>query len=211
MSAWLEHVERWKDCTNCPLCQQRDRICLARGVLPADVVFVGEAPGASEDALGEPFRGPAGKLLDQIIDRALPTGTRFALTNLVACFPREAKGRGDNQPESEEIKECEPRLIEFVNIARPKLIVCVGRLVTQWIDHDDTVKCVDIDHPAFILRMPLAQKGMATQKAIVVLRCAVEDVMGRSQIFTKWGNGNHADITTLKYRHNHVNESDIPF
>src|SRR5207244_4450732 len=136
MSAWTDHVARWKDCTACPLCQQRDRIVLARGQVPCDVVFVGEAPGASEDVLGQPFVGPAGRLLDQIIERALPAGARFALTNLVACFPREAKARGENMPEVKEILACRPRLLEFIDLCRPKLVVRVGREAGDWVDHD---------------------------------------------------------------------------
>jgi uracil-DNA glycosylase len=182
MSAWTDHVERWKDCTACGLCQQRDRIVLARGQVPADVVFVGEAPGASEDALGLPFVGPAGKLLDQIIERSLPTGTRYALTNLVACFPREAKDRGENEPEVAEILSCRPRLLDFIQLCRPKLVVRVGRLASDFLEHDAYGKVcgaqvVDIVHPAAVLRMPLAQKGMVVQRAIVQIRCAIADAL----------------------------------
>ena len=190
MSTWADHVSRWKDCQACPLCHQRDRICLARGVVPCDVLFIGEAPGASEDAIGQPFVGPAGRLLDQIIERSMYLTATHALTNHVCCFPREAKERGENEPEHNEILACRPRLIEFVNIAQPRLIVCVGSLAAEYINHHDSVPCVDIVHPAAILRMPLAQKQMAAQKTIVVLRRAVEDMLqsGRTQ-FTNWGNG----------------------
>src|SRR3954471_2435855 len=99
MTTWLEHVARWRDCTRCPLSQQRSNIVLARGQVPCDVLFVGEAPGASEDALAQPFCGPAGHLLDQIVERALPPIVSYAMTNLVCCFPREAKAQGDNEPE----------------------------------------------------------------------------------------------------------------
>lgn len=179
---WLDHVAKWKDCTACPLCRQRDNIVLARGQVPCDVLFVGEAPGASEDALGRPFVGPAGHLLDQIIERALPPGTRYALTNLVACFPRDAKAEGINEPEVSEIKACRPRLEEFIELCSPRLVVCVGSLASDWLQHDAYGKvcgatAVDIVHPAAILRMPLAQKQMAVQRAIVVLRNAVEDMI----------------------------------
>lgn len=240
MSAWTEHVARWGSCTDCPLCQQRDRICLARGNIPADIVFIGEAPGASEDAIGRPFVGPAGKLLDNIIDRAVPPGVRCALTNLVCCFPQEAKSRGNNEPETQEILACEPRLVEFVNIARPKLIVCVGSLAAQWIDHSDTVPVVDIVHPAAILRMPLAQRQMATQKSVVVLRNAIDDIIGVSEdrgrievappsasaqvvslsprssdTFTKWGNNNARITSPARLRRSVATYTDddprIPF
>lgn len=188
MSAWSDHVTKWKDCQACPLAQQRFRICLARGTVPCDVLLVGEAPGASEDVLGQPFVGPAGRLLDQIIDRALPKTISYALTNLVCCFPREAKTEGVNEPRQSEIVACRPRLIEFVNISQPKLIVCVGILSADYIDHGDTVPCVDIVHPAAILRMPLAQKQMAVQRAIVVVRNAVDAAMSANRSeFTNWG------------------------
>lgn len=180
---WLQHVARWKDCELCPLWEQRTNIVLARGTVPCDVLFVGEAPGASEDALGLPFVGPAGALLDQIIERALPKTVTYALTNLVCCFPRDAKARGENEPEIAEIKACRPRLQEFVQIASPKLVVCVGRLASDWIGHDAYGKVngspvVDIVHPAFILaRLPVAQKHMAVQKSIVVIRSAIENMV----------------------------------
>lgn len=183
MTTWLEHVNKWRDCQLCPLAQQRSNIVLARGTVPCDVLMVGEAPGASEDALGQPFVGPAGHLLDDIVERALPTGVRYAMTNLVCCFPREAKARGDNEPEPGEIRACHPRLVEFIGIARPRLVVCVGSLAGDWIGHDAYGKVrgatvVQILHPAFILaRLPLAQKRMAVDKAIVVIRSAVEDVL----------------------------------
>jgi uracil-DNA glycosylase len=177
MSAWTDHVTKWKNCTACPLAKQRDRICIARGAVPCDVLFVGEAPGASEDALGLPFVGPAGKLLDQIVDRALPAGSKYAMTNLVCCFPREAKERGENEPSVEEIRACRPRLLEFVAIAKPKLVVRVGRLASDWLEHDHRgrVAGAAVVDPAFILRMPIAQRQMATQRCIVQIRCALED------------------------------------
>lgn len=173
---WLDHVNKWKDCKRCPLHDQRDRIVLARGQLPCTVLFVGEAPGASEDALGAPFVGPAGQLLDQIIERALPAGTTYALTNLVACYPREAKLAGVNEPEADEILACRERFDELINIARPRLIVCLGVLAENYVAHDGGVKCVDVVHPAHIKRMPLTQRLMAAQKCAVVIRTALNNM-----------------------------------
>jgi DNA polymerase len=161
--------------------------------VPCDVLFCGEAPGASEDAIGQPFVGRAGMLLDQIVERAVPAGVRCTFCNLVACFPREAKGRGDNEPEHNEIAACRPRLAEFIELAAPKLIVWVGVLAETYgplaTDHyAPGYRSTRIVHPAAILRMPLAQKQMATQKSVVVLRNAIEDT------FTN--RGNNAGIKT---------------
>lgn len=192
-----EHVERWKDCQDCPLCSQRSRIVLARGQLPCDVLFLGEAPGDSEDSIGAPFKGPAGKLLDRIIVDAfaLQLGAdrlRVAFTNLVACFPKIAKREGVNEPTSDEIRACQPRLKEFVRIAKPRMIVLVGKLTKKWVsgqsqfsdkgenDHPpwirngEFMRFVEINHPAYILRANIAQQGLLIQRATVQIANAVE-------------------------------------
>lgn len=194
---WLEHVAKWKDCTLCPLHQQRTNIVLARGTVPCDVLFIGEAPGASEDALAQPFKGPAGHRLDQIVLRAIPPTVNCAYCNLVACFPRDAKARGENEPEIAEIKACRPRLVEFVRIAQPKLVVLVGNLASsyvtgaamfrldgkaaqpEWIPDGDYLRFCEIIHPAATLgdRMAAAKKQSVIQHTIVILRNAVEDML----------------------------------
>ncbi len=188
MTAWQTFVEKWKNCTLCPLHTQRDRIVLARGKIPADIMLVGEAPGASENAIGVPFCGPAGRLLDQIVEKAIPLSISVVYCNLVCCFPADAKREGVNEPSHKEITACSSRLAEFVNLARPRLIVRVGALAAYHVDHTDTVRCADVVHPAAILRMPLAQRQMATQKSIVIIRNAVADMLESGSVkFTKWG------------------------
>ncbi len=224
MSTWLEHVEKWKDCTLCPLCEQRDRICLARGAVPCDVLFIGEAPGASEDARGIPFDGPAGKRLDWIIERALEQWTApgpdhydivCAWTNLVACFPAEAKARGDNEPEQGEILACRSRLDEFINVAQPRLIVCVGLLAAGYVSHTDVVPCVDIIHPAATFKMKAVQAQQALQHATIKLRNAVEDMLQKPRTYwSKWGvkyaRKSKREQIADAYE-SAINESDIPF
>ena len=165
--------------------------------------MVGEAPGTSEDAIGLPFVGPAGMLMDQIIEMSLPPSVTYALTNLVACFPREAKDRGDNEPTPDEIAACRPRLVEFVRLCQPKLVILVGQLAgwqipganhfatpeeesigLSWIPPGKVLEFCDIIHPAAILwstnhrrRMPLAQQQMATQNCIAVIRRAVDNAI----------------------------------
>jgi uracil-DNA glycosylase family 4 len=186
---WLLHVERWKNCQECPLCAQRNKIVLARGVVPCDVLFLGEAPGNSEDVSGQPFDGPAGDLLEKIVDAVRRTSrVRFteAYTNVVCCFPAEAKKTADHRPEPEEIQACSPRLQEFVEIASPRLIVCVGKVPKDWgpivCGADSSVQWCDIVHPSHILsRMPAAQKDMAAKNCSVIIRDAVERALGAYQ------------------------------
>lgn len=187
LTPWQAHVDGWKDCTRCGLHRTRSSVVLARGSVPCDVVFVGEAPGRSEDALGKPFIGPAGAMLDGIVAEAfVGTALRVAFTNLVACIPIDpddvdAPG-GVGEPPDDAIAACAPRLVEFVRLARPRLIVRVGRHAQHWLSsgHRGAVKLgwdgpfVDLLHPAAILRMPHAQQDHQRRRAVVVLRSAVE-------------------------------------
>lgn len=187
MSLFSLHVQRWKDCRLCSLCETRKKVVLARGTIPCDVLFIGEAPGESENVLGTPFRGPAGKLLDLILERAVPDGIRYALTNLVCCVPRE--DGFVTEPDDDSVRSCAPRLAELVEIATPDLIVCVGRLAKDWIDpgykhsvskgFSRKIPFVDITHPAAILRANVAQKGFLVQRSKATIRTAVEDMLER--------------------------------
>jgi uracil-DNA glycosylase len=188
MTPWQKHIEIWTACTRCPLCNQRDKICLGRGSLPCDVLFIGEAPGTSENDLGYPFAGPAGHLLNEWVEFALQgidPAPRCSFTNLVACFPAEAKATGDHQPAPEEIKACEPRLKEFIGLCKPrlKLVVCVGALADKHIPKKANalgipveVKIINITHPSAVLRANVAQKDMMAQMARVTLATAIQEM-----------------------------------
>lgn len=194
-----EFCGRWEKGCGSGLCESARNICIARGQVPCDVLFVGEAPGESEDVIGRPFVGPAGKLLDYIIERSLLKGTRYALTNLTMCIPREGDGQKAAQPLPEEIEACAPRLREFIRICQPKLIVCVGALARDYLDEKmkgsiwgnrvslrrslnntselgSEILRIDITHPAAILRTNVANQGLAVQRCIVSIRTAVEEL-----------------------------------
>lgn len=172
-----KHKERWEDCEECELCEQRRKIVLGRGwKLPADICFVGEAPGESEDVLGRPFVGPAGKLLDKIIEKGLDVDWTYAMTNMVACFPRENKKAGNVQPPKESIEACAERLEEFVTaVCKPKVLVMVGDVAQLWLPKVlpkvcRDLKTVGIIHPGAILRMDLSQKNLAKRRCIETLK-----------------------------------------
>ena len=80
MTPYIKHREKWKDCTRCLLHEHRRKIVLCRGKIPADVLFVGEAPGESEDVLGSPFVGPAAQLLDSLIEQAFSRVSHSLMT-----------------------------------------------------------------------------------------------------------------------------------
>ena len=172
MGTWTTYKEKWKDCTSCELCDTRNRIVLAKGKLPCDILFVGEAPGASENVLGKPFIGPAGHLLEEIVEASIPNNLRCAYTNLIGCIPLDENLQKVRQPHKEHIKACEPRLQEFVELANPKAFVCVGRLSEKHLPKIVDIgerPTVSITHPAAILRADPSQKGLAIQLSCIRL------------------------------------------
>jgi uracil-DNA glycosylase len=176
-SLFSQHAAKWKNCTDCPLCKTRTKVVLARGKVPCDVLFVGEAPGASEDVIGQPFIGPAGKLLDQIIDKAMGDSRyTYAMTNLIACIPLGDDGNKVAEPTEDSIRACYNRLIEFVDICHPQLIVLVGTLATKYGPGGGEL-VISIIHPAAILRMDISQKGLAIQRCIVAINEAVAEIV----------------------------------
>jgi len=175
LPTWSNHKKRFTDCEACNLCEKRYNIVLARGSLPAAIIFVGEAPGQSEDVLGKPFIGPAGQLLDEMIHDAEDESFdhRKVFTNLVACIPLGDDNNKLAEPSKESILSCVPRLNHLVEVAQPKAIVMVGRLSQKYcpqvIDYNFD-HSLDIMHPAAILRMDLSQRGLAEQRTMIQLR-----------------------------------------
>lgn len=192
---WSEFREKWKDCEECVLHKTRQHICLARGKVPCDVLFIGEAPGQSEDTLGQPFVGPAGHLLDDMISEAVqdicPTTTetslpRIAFTNVVCCLPVDATGKKAVEPLAEHAKACSTRLIEFVEqVAQPKLIIYVGKYAAKYVSKAFAGRKIycptqEIMHPAAILRSDVGQRGLFMQRATITIRDAFESLLEKS-------------------------------
>lgn len=190
MTPWQAHQKKWLGCERCGLCEGRNRVVLARGQLPCDILFIGEAPGSSENIIGQPFVGPAGKLLGQIVMLAASNrlvrgsdGIRKGYTNLVGCFPKEAKDAGTNEPPEDAIRACRPRLEEIVKMSRPALVVCVGVLAGKWVQTWRAglglgdVKVVGITHPAAILRAHPTAQGLMIQRAAATIQDAIKEVI----------------------------------
>lgn len=180
------HAASWTGCKKCHLCEGRKQVVIGRGTLPCDVLFIGEAPGESEDVVGKPFVGPAGKLLDHIIVTALGPLRTYAITNLVGCIPRDPESRDKAiEPDDEYIKACAPKLREFYALARPKIVVRVGKLAQTWVDpvykHSSIrelggAAVADIVHPAAILRANITARGIMVQRAIVTIKTAIDSL-----------------------------------
>lgn len=157
------------ECTRCKLHTTRNKIVFGDGNPKADLVFIGEGPGADEDAQGLPFVGRAGKLLTQMIEAMGLQRRDVYICNVVKCRPP-----GNRQPESDEVDTCSPFLFRQLDVLQPKVIVCLGAVAAQtllqtnrgishfrgeWLDFRG-FKMIATYHPAYLLRNPAAKSDV---------------------------------------------------
>lgn len=162
--AWDELASTVAACRQCRLCEVRQQAVLGVGDRNADWLFVGEGPGAEEDARGEPFVGQAGKLLDNMLAAiGLRRGEDVYIANAVKCRPPE-----NRTPTPEETALCRPYLERQIELLRPRLIVALGRPAAQTLLQDDVkigaargklhdyrgIPLIVSYHPAYLLRTP---------------------------------------------------------
>jgi DNA polymerase len=158
-------------CTRCPLAAQREHTVFARGNPEAELVFVGEGPGAEEDAQGVPFVGPAGQLLDRMIAAMGFGRDAVYICNVVKCRPP-----GNRKPTPEEIGACVPYLHEQLALLRPKVLVSLGATALEgllgwqgravsigalrgvWKVYRGLIPLMPTFHPAFLLRTPARKR-----------------------------------------------------
>jgi uracil-DNA glycosylase family 4 len=151
------------DCRRCKLHEHRKTIVFGEGNPHSKLVFVGEGPGADEDASGRPFVGRAGQLLDKIIVAIGLKREDVYIANIVKCRPP-----GNRTPERDEVDTCEPFLLRQLAVIRPEVIVALGspafqcllrtresitRARGEWRDWNG-IKLMPTFHPAFLLRSP---------------------------------------------------------
>jgi DNA polymerase len=128
---WDELARATAQCTACPLAERRKQAVFGVGYRKAEWMLVGEAPGAEEDARGEPFVGQAGKLLDNMLasiglTREGETPQSVFIANVLKCRPP-----GNRNPEPSEVARCEPFLRRQVELLNPKLVLVMGRFAAQ--------------------------------------------------------------------------------
>ena len=156
------------DCTRCKLHSQgRKQIVFGVGNLNADLMFVGEAPGADEDIQGEPFVGRAGQLLTKIIESIGLRREDVYIANVIKCRPP-----GNRNPEPDEVEQCEPFLFRQIASIKPKVIVALGKFSAQSLlrTTDPITRLrgrefkfrdailMPTYHPAYLLRTPSAKR-----------------------------------------------------
>ena len=165
------------DCTRCKLhALGRKQIVFGVGNPEADLMFVGEAPGADEDVQGIPFVGRAGQLLTKIIEAIDLKREDVYIANVIKCRPP-----GNRNPEQDEVETCEPFLFRQIDIIKPKVIVALGtfaaRALLRTLDPISRLrgrvyeyrgaKLVPTFHPAYLLRNPASKREVWEDMKVV--------------------------------------------
>lgn len=176
------------DCKRCKLYSGRTNLVFGVGNPDADLMFVGEGPGADEDARGEPFVGRAGQLLTEIIERGM--GIRRSdvyICNVVKCRPPD-----NRNPEPDEVAACEPFLFRQIDLVKPKVIVGLGTFAVQCLLKVKTpisklrgnwhemrgIRMMPTFHPAYLLRNP-GDKRLVWQDIQEVMKVLGIPIPGR--------------------------------
>ncbi len=151
-------VKSYLDCQRCGLCEFRREIVFGRGTLPADILFIGEAPGKTEDLLGIPFMGQQGDILNAAIKRGMEMAgmsedkqPTYFITNTIACRPTDAKNGETRQPTGDEVWACYERLQITHAKVNPKKVVFLGEIAKQHLKKAYPA-AEAIRHPSYILR-----------------------------------------------------------
>lgn len=156
------------ECHLCQLSKSRTHVVFGEGNSDADLMFVGEAPGATEDSSAKPFVGRSGELLTKMIENVLSfSRSEVYITNIVKCRPRN-----NAEPTPAEAHTCQPYLLKQIELIKPRIIVALGATAYHYLSGDDTniskvrgtviqkkgYVLIPTYHPSYLLRNPSAKK-----------------------------------------------------
>jgi DNA polymerase len=176
----VELFNEVKGCTRCPLYETRTKAVFGAGNAAADLMFVGEAPGAEEDRSGLPFVGRAGQLLNQMLEEIGLVRDDVFIANVLKSRPP-----GNRDPQPEEIQACEPYLFEQVRLIEPRVVCTLGNFATKLLSGSPTgitkvrgtpqvhelggrtVFLLPLFHPAAALRTPAVKETLRADFATI--------------------------------------------
>ena len=158
------------ECHLCLLSKTRSNVVFGEGNPNADLMFIGEAPGATEDRVGKPFVGRSGELLTKMIENVLHVKReKVYISNIVKCRPKD-----NREPSATEARTCQPFLLKQIELIRPRIIVALGATAYYYLSGDDTpiskvrgtvhkqdsYTLIPTYHPSYLLRNPSAKKDV---------------------------------------------------
>lgn len=181
---WDELTRAVATCVRCPLHESRTQAVFGVGSRSAEWMIVGEAPGAEEDRIGEPFVGRAGRLLDEMLKAIGQSRQSAFIANVLKCRPPN-----NRDPSAEEAETCAPFLDRQIELIRPGIILAVGRVAAQRLLATDSplgkmrgrtfhygaagIPVIVTYHPAYLLRRP-GEKGKVWRDLLFAARTAKE-------------------------------------
>ena len=183
MMDWKTLENACMGCDRCGLCRTRTNVVFGVGARDAKIMFIGEGPGEQEDLQGEPFVGPAGKLLDDMMSIIDLDRTNSYIANIVKCRPP-----GNRDPLDEEQDACIDYLRNQVALIQPAIIVCLGRIAARriidpeyritkshgtWVERNN-IWMTAIYHPSALLRD--ASKRPETFMDLLSIRSKLQEV-----------------------------------
>lgn len=152
----MKSFEEWRTCKKCGLYKTRRNVVIGEGAVPCDILFIGEAPGKSENLRGKPFIGIAGKIFRQALkDVEVKLGAPFPshyITNTVACRPCDEKFGDNRQPTKIEVLACKPRVLEIAVLCMPTVIIFLGKVAETYYKKDFPGAYI-LAHPSRIARL----------------------------------------------------------
>lgn len=166
------------DCKRCRLCEGRTKIVFGQGSAGAELMFVGEAPGADEDASGLAFVGRAGQLLTDMVEKGMKMSRADVfIANVIKCRPP-----GNRPPENDEVATCQPFLEAQIKAIQPRAIVALGATAGKFMAKSgdpisrlrgrfsswDGIPVMPTYHPAYLLRNPAAKKEVWADLKLVM-------------------------------------------
>ena len=160
MEQWEELERTCLQCTRCGLCNGRSNVVFGVGKKDADILFIGEGPGEQEDLQGEPFVGPAGKLLDDMLSIIDLDRSKVYIANIVKCRPPQ-----NRDPQEDEQEACIGYLRKQIALIQPKIIVCLGRISARKII--DPQYRITREHGAWINRNGVWMTAIYHQSALL--------------------------------------------
>ena len=183
MQSWQELEKQCMDCKGCGLWETRNHVVFGVGNRNADLMFVGEGPGEQEDLKGEPFVGPAGQLLDDMLSIIDIDRSKCYIANIVKCRPPR-----NRDPLEQEQEACMDYLRNQIALVQPKVIVCLGRIAAmrlidpnyritrehgRWVQRGNFFLSA-IYHPSALLRDP--SKRPETFEDLLSIRAKLEQL-----------------------------------
>ncbi len=173
---WDKLQQQVSQCKLCGLCQTRTQTVFGVGNPHADLMFIGEAPGANEDAQGEPFIGRAGQLLNAMLVAIGLKREEVFIANILKCRPPN-----NRDPQPDEVATCTPYLLKQIELIQPKVMVALGRIAAQFLLETQTSlgklrgtvhqyhdkPLIITYHPAYLLRSP-NQKAKSWEDLLLI-------------------------------------------